>query len=120
MTEITPSTFEDAIREHLINNRQQLVKDAMSAAMEKLAESMKWNALEQANKQFNEFFAAEVGPEIKKYLETNREALVAQVIATMKNVLDEGLKKQAESWLKEMSNEYSRGKVIAKMFGADR
>jgi hypothetical protein len=33
-------------------------------------------------------------------------------------VIDTGLKKQAEEWLKEMDNQYSRGRLIAKMFGA--
>jgi hypothetical protein len=120
MSDEPVKTFEDAMRDHLVLNRQQLVKDAMDSAMGKLAESMKWSALEHANKQLNEFFATEVSGEIKRFLAENRETLIAQVIATMKTVVDAGLKKQAEEWIKEMDNSYSRGKTIAKMFGADR
>lgn len=111
-------SFEDVIRTHLIENRQSLVKQAVSGAMERMAESMKWTAMEHANKQLNEFFKAEVGPEIGKYLTENREALIAAVIGTIKTVLDAGLKAQAEEWTKEMASSYSRARTIAAMFGS--
>jgi hypothetical protein len=113
----TKQTFEEAIKEHLIENRQLLVKSAVVSAMEKMAESLKWTAMNAAQKQLDEFFAAEVGPEIKKYLDAERETLVASIVATIKDVVDYGLKKQAEDWMKSMDNEYSRSGVINKMFG---
>lgn len=113
----TKQTFEDAIREHLIENRQTLVKSAVVSAMDKMAESLKWTAMSAAQKQLDEFFQAEVGPEVKKYLDAERENLIASIVATIKEVVDYGLKKQAEDWMKSMDNEYSRSGVIQKMFG---
>lgn len=113
----TKSTFEDAIRTHLIDNRQELVKAAVSAAMEKMAESLKWTALTQAQEQLKKFFTDEVGPEVQKYLDAEKESLIASVVATIKEVVDYGLKKQAEEWLKEMDSPYSRSGTIQKMFG---
>jgi hypothetical protein len=113
----TMQTFEEAIKTHLIENRDQLVKQAVSSAMEKMAESMKWTAMNQASKQLEAFFTESVGPEVQKYLDANRESLIATVVSTIKGVVDYGLKKQAEDWLKEMDNQYSRSSVINKMFG---
>jgi hypothetical protein len=113
----TLQTFEEAIKTHLIENREQLVKSAVASAMEKMAESMKWTALNQASKQLEAFFVESVGPEVQKYLDANKEALIASVVGTIKGVVDYGLKKQAEDWLKEMDNSYSRSGVIQKMFG---
>jgi hypothetical protein len=111
-------TFEDAIHAHLIENRQTLVKQAVGTAIERMAESMKYGATHAAQKEMETFFQTEVAPEIKQWLASNREQIVAQMTATMKTVIDTGLKKQAEEWLKEMDNQYSRGRLIAKMFGA--
>lgn len=113
----TMQTFEEAIKEHLIANREQLVKSAVESAIEKMAESMKWTAMNQAQTQLTKFFEDSVGPEVKKYLDENKETLVASVVSTIKGVVDYGLKKQAEDWLKSMDNEYSRSGVIQKMFG---
>lgn len=111
------ASFEDAIRTHLIENRKNLVAQAVGSAIEKMAESMKWNALQVAQKQMTEFFEKEVGPQVATYLAANREAIIAQVIATMKTVIDDGLKKQAADWIKEMESPYSRAGVVSKMFG---
>lgn len=113
----TMQTFEEAIKEHLIANREQLVKSAVSSAIEKMAESMKWTSMNQAHNQLTKFFEESIGPEIKKYLDENKEALVASVVSTIKGVVDYGLKKQAEDWMKSMDSEYSRSGVIQKMFG---
>lgn len=115
----TMQTFEEAIKSHLVENRDQLVKQAVSSAMEKMAESMKWTAMTQASKQLEAFFVESVGPEVQKYLDAEKEALIASVVATIKGVVDYGLKKQAEDWLKEMDNQYSRSGVINKMFGGN-
>ncbi len=110
-------SFEEAIKQHLVENRQQLVKQAVSSAMERMAESMKYTAMDQAHKQINEFFKNEVGPEVDKYLTSQREALIAAMIGTIKRVMEEGLKKQSEEWLKDMANPYTRAKTIAAMLG---
>lgn len=112
-------TFEDAIRDHLVANRQKLVASAVSQAMEKMAESMKYTALTAANQQVDEFFKTEVGPEIAKYLQANREALIAQVIGLVKDTITEGLKAYAEDVAKDMNDEYKRNRRIAKLFGID-
>lgn len=110
-------SFEEAIKQHLVDNRQTLVKQAVSSAMERMAESMKYTAMDQAHKQILEFFKNEVGPEVEKYLTSQREALIAAMLDTIKKVLEEGLKKQAEEWIKDMANPYSRAKTIAAMLG---
>lgn len=111
------ASFEDAIREHLIENRQTLVKSAVSSAMERMADSLKWTAMSAAQTQMEEFFKNEVGPEIQKYLEGNREALIASVIGVVKQAVDAGLKAYAEDIAKDMGDEYKRNKRIASLFG---
>lgn len=113
----TMQTFEDAIKQHLIENRQQLVTTAVDSAVKQMAESLKWTALQCAQKQLEEFFQKDVGPEVAKHLDANREALIASVCATINEVVAYGLKKQAEDWMKSMDSEYSRSGVIQKMFG---
>lgn len=110
-------TFEQAINDHLIKNRESLVTQAVNSAISGMADSMKWTALEQAKAQLNEFFKEHVGPEVAKLLDANREQFVASVVATIKDVIDHGLKKQAEDWMKEMDSSYSRSGTIQKMFG---
>lgn len=114
---VKDETFEEAIKQHLVENRQQLVKQAVSSAMERMAESMKYTAMDQAHKQITEFFKNEVGPEVEKYLTSQREALIAAMLDTIKKVMEEGLKKQAEEWIKDMANPYTRSKTIAAMLG---
>lgn len=110
-------TFEQAIKQHLTEHREQLVAQAVTSAIGQMAESMKWTALTQAQEQLKKFFEESVGPEVAKYLDSNKEALVASVVGTIKDVVDYGLKKQAEDWMKEMDSQYSRSGVIQKMFG---
>lgn len=114
---VKEESFEEAIKQHLVENRQQLVKQAVNSAMERMAESMKYTAMDQAHKQITEFFKTEVGPEVDKYLTGQREALIAAMIDTIKRVMEEGLKKQAEDWIKDMANPYTRAKTIAAMLG---
>jgi hypothetical protein len=115
--QVEEQSFEQAIQQHLLEHRESLVQQAVNSAITGMAESMKWTALEQAKKQLNEFFAEHVGPEVAKVLDANRENFVASVVATIKEVIDVGLKKQAEDWLKEMDSSYSRSNTIQKMFG---
>lgn len=118
MSEQEQQSFEEAIKQHLVENRQQLVKQAVSSAMERMAESMKYTAMDQAHTQIVEFFKTEIGPEVAKYLDSQRETLIATVTGTIKSVLEIGLKKQAEEWIKDMDNSYSRARTIASMLGA--
>lgn len=112
-------TFEDAIRDHLVANRQRLVTSAVEQAMTKLSDSLKWNALDHAKKQLDEFFQKEVGPEVAKYLAANREAVIATVIGMVKQTIDDGLKAYAEEIAKDMTDEYKRNRRIAKLFGIE-
>lgn len=112
-------SFEDAIRDHLVANRKLLVQSAVEQAMTKMAESMKWTAMQQASQTVDEFFKNEVGPELAKYLQTNREALIAQMIGLVKDTITDGLKAYAEDIAKDMNDEYKRNRRIAKLFGID-
>lgn len=112
-------SFEDAIRDHLVANRKTLVQSAVSKAMENMAESMKYTAMTQAGKQVDEFFKNEVGPEITKYLQENREALIAQMIGLVKDTITDGLKAYAEDIAKDMNDEYKRNRRIARLFGIE-
>lgn len=116
----TKQTFEDAIREHLVENRTRLVEQAVEKAIVSMAESMRYKAMDLASTAVQEFFAKEVGPALAKHLNDQKETIVASYIATIKDVLDVGLKKQAEKWMKDVAsdNEYTRGAAIAKLFGA--
>lgn len=113
----SPETFEDAIRSHLISNRERLVQGAVAQAMDKMAESMKWTALESASKQLQEFFQAEVAPEIKKYLDTNREAIIASVLGSLRDIVDGALKLHAEEMLKNLQQSWNRDKLISALLG---
>jgi hypothetical protein len=119
-TEATESTetFEDSIRQHLIGNRARLVKNAVDQAIASMSESMKWGVSRQAEAQLNEFFTKEVGPEIKNYLEANRETIIAGIIGGLKVMVDGVLKQHAESMLEKLAkNSYEREKVVASMIG---
>lgn len=114
------TTFEDAIREHLIENRGELVKQAVSKAIGSMAESMRYTAMNLASTAVQEFFAKEVGPALAKHLSDQRETIVAHYVATVQEVLHAGLKSQAEKWMKDVTsdNDYTRGSAITAMFGA--
>jgi hypothetical protein len=110
-------SFEEAIKAHLIGNRQKLVEQAVGHAITQMAESMKYSAYSTASEQLKTFFEKEVSPEIVKYLESQKETIIATMLGTIKNVLDAGLKSQGEEWLKEMSgSSYARNSVIQKIF----
>lgn len=113
----TMQTFEESIKQHLVDNRKELVSQAVTAAIGSLAESLKWTALDAAKTQLQEFFKTDVAPEVTKMLDANKEQFIASVVATIREVIDYGLKKQAEDWMKEMDSSYSRSAVISKMFG---
>lgn len=110
-------SFEDAIRTHLIENRQTLVQSAVAQALEKMAESMKWTALHTADKQLQEFFAAEVAPEIKKYLDAHREDIIASVVGSLRKICDAALQLHAEEMIKNLGNSWNRDKVLAALLG---
>lgn len=112
-------SFEDAIRDHLVANRKSLVESAVAQAMTKMAESMKYSAIYQAQQQLDEFFKNDVGPEIAKYLQANREAFVAQMIGLVKDTITNGLKAYAEDITKDMNDEYKRNRRIARLFGIE-
>lgn len=119
---IANESFEDAIRAHLIENRQQLVQQAVSKAIASMGESMKYSAYDQAGQAVRAFFEKEIAPELAKYLNDQKEAIVAKMTATIAEILDAGLKAQAEQWLKGVTsdNEYTRADTILKMFGAQK
>jgi cation transport regulator ChaB len=111
-------SFEDAIREHLLENRQKLVKSAVNSAIEKLADTIRYSAQDHAHKSMKSFFEQEVAPELEKFFKDNRETLVASMIGVMKQVIDHGMKAQAESWMKKISaSDYERAEVIGSLFG---
>lgn len=110
-------SFEDAIKQHLLDNRPRLVEQAIQSAFERMSESLKYTALQQAELQLKEFFKTDVAPAVQDYLDKNREQLVAKAIATIQTVLDAALKMQSEEWIKESASQYSRAGVISKMFG---
>lgn len=115
-------TFEDAIRDHLVENRERLVQQAVEKAIVSMAESMRYSAMNHAQSAVSEFFGKEVGPAIAKHLSDRREEIVAQMVTTVREVLDAGLKAQAEKWLKDVmsDNEYTRSMAICQMFGAKK
>jgi hypothetical protein len=115
-------SFEDAIRAHLIENRQLLVQQAVSKAIATMGESMKYSAYDEAGKAVRAFFEKEVAPELVKYLNDQKEAIVARMTATLKELLDAGLKAQAEQWMKGVTsdNDYTRAETIMKMFGVQK
>jgi hypothetical protein len=110
-------SFEDAIRAHLIENRQTLVQAAVGQAIERMAESMKWTAMTTAQGQLEEFFKTEVAPEIEKYLHQNREAIIANVIGALRQITDGALKLHAEDMLKNLSQSYHRDKLLSALLG---
>jgi flagellar biosynthesis/type III secretory pathway protein FliH len=114
---VNEPTFEDAIRTHLIENRKSLVASAVSQAMERMAESMKWGAIQSAEKELNAFFVTDVAPEIKKYLEANREALIASVLGSLKTIVDGALTMHAEAMLKNLQQSYNRNKLLSALLG---
>lgn len=110
-------SFEDAIRDHLVKNRQTLVASAVNQALERMAESMKYTAMTHAQVAMDDFFKQEVAPELQKYLEINREQIVASVIGCLQQIYEGALKLHAEEMLKSISNSYTREKILSSLLG---
>jgi hypothetical protein len=114
---VKEETFEEAIKQHLVENRDRLVKNAVDHAMVQMAESMKYGAYSKASEQMDKFFKEEVGPAIAEYLKSQKESLIAQTVALVKQTIDEGMKSYAECLMKDMKDDYKRGERIASLLG---
>lgn len=115
--QVQEQSFEEAIKVHLLENRDRLVKSAVENAMVQMAESMKYGAYSKASEQMDKFFKEEVGPAIAAYLQSQKESLIAQTIAVVKQTIDEGMKQYAEVLMKDMKDDYKRGERIASLLG---
>jgi hypothetical protein len=108
---------EGDIKSFLDENRESILAEVKRRTIDGLLETHRWSISDAIAKEVNAFVEAEVVPEVRKYLQSEKSAIVSAAISGASLIGDEiakGLAMQASKNLQ--SDGYRFRKVMSALF----
>jgi RNA-binding protein YhbY len=117
MTNEASPTIAELVRQHLDENRDELAKQAVTAAVADMKNTLKWKIESDTNAQLAQFYGEVVGPAVAKHLDENREEITAAVIGSIGESIKLMTVKLGEDVVKRLGDDWKRRELVKVLFG---
>ena len=110
---------DDELRQFLETNKEEIAQSVKAKTIEALTRNLEWSLPDTVRKTVAEFVEAEIVPELKAHLKSNKGPMVEATIKAASQIGDKVAEKMVETAIESMTG-YRSGDVLKALMGVSR